>query len=83
MSATGSPVSMSLGQLGKKYSGPGTVTGDFGIVHALQATVATLTDSTSASSPDVDVPIPAGDSVFGRFSQVDITSGFVICYNAI
>jgi hypothetical protein len=90
MLGSGSPVSLSLGQLGSLYiTDTGAHAGDWGAITALEATVvATLVsgfrqDGTTAvvAGTLTSVPIPSGCTIFGRFTSITLASGKVLAYN--
>ena len=55
-------------------------TGDFDAITALEvAVIATLVSSTITGTL-TSVPLPAGVTIFGRFSSIDLASGKVIAY---
>ncbi len=61
-----------------------THTGKFGEIQALSATVvATIVTVSPGILTGVvtAIPIPAGTSIFGNFTEITLTSGKVIAYN--
>jgi hypothetical protein len=64
--------------------GTTAVTGKFGEIYALSATVVAALTSVSPGQLTGDataLPIPAGSSIFGNFTSITLTSGKVIAYN--
>ena len=77
--------SFSLGQYGAVYeSGTTLVEGAFGCITALEDSAFTLLTSANWSgdgSPTyVGLPLKTGVSIFGSFTQFQLTSGKVIAY---
>lgn len=68
--------------LGAVYiSGTDTVTGKFGAIQALEATVlASGTVSDDITGTLTSLPIPVGTTIYGTFTAVKLTSGKVLAY---
>jgi len=82
MFGQGAPQSLSLGQLGGIVIADTEVhTGDWGILHALTAVVFTAVTSSTLSGSLAGVTLYGGDTIFGRFSSIQLTSGTLIAYN--
>ena len=90
MLGKGSPVSLSLGQLGSLYiTDTGAHSGDWGAITAVaDAVIGTLVSGKAHDGvTDVmkgtltSVPLPAGVTIFGRFITITLASGKVIAYN--
>jgi hypothetical protein len=77
-----SEVSMRSG--GKIITGTTEVTGKFGAIQALSATVVAAATTVSPGKlvgTMAALPIPAGTTIFGNFTSITLTSGTVIAYN--
>ncbi len=55
--------------------------GDFDAITALEATVVATLVSSNLTGTLTSVPIPAGCTIYGRFSSIDLASGKVIAYH--
>ncbi len=58
-------------------------TGDFDAITALEVAVIATLVSDNISGTLTSVPLPAGVTIYGRFSSIDLASGKVIAYNRI
>ncbi len=58
-------------------------TGDFDAITALETAVIAELISDNITGTLTSVPLPAGATIYGRFSSIDLASGKVIAYNRI
>jgi len=73
---------MMFGQLGSRYieaAGTGESGEVYKVITALEATVVTLVQP-KGDATLTDLPIPAGVTVYGKFTSVSVTSGSVLAY---
>lgn len=77
-------IAASMGQFGGVYSGPATKTPASGFVFVafkvLTTAVVTCTGNISGLTA---IEIPAGETIPGRFTSVEIVSGSVILYQGV
>lgn len=70
-------------QLGGRYiTDTAAYTGDFDAITAVSVAVAALVSSTITGTLSA-VDIPAGVTIFGRFSSITLASGKVMAYNRV
>ena len=74
--------SFSLGQYGAQYMHEAeTTVGSFGAIQALENSVVNLSSSNwSCEDSTEDIPIPAGLTIFGNFSDITVNSGKILAY---
>lgn len=68
------------GERGSRYlAGSGTLTGPYEAITALEASTVTVV---AANNPDTmtAIPIPAGCTIFMKFTTITWVSGKMICY---
>ena len=66
---------------GTYITGTDPVTGSFYAITAIEATVIAALISSNLEGTLTSVPVPAGCTIYGRFSSIDLASGKVIAYN--
>ncbi len=72
------------GELGGIYiTDTNAHTGDFDAITALETAVIAELISSNITGTLTSVPLPAGVTIYGRFSSVDLASGKVIAYNRV
>lgn len=81
-------IEVTLQQGGKYIADTATHTGNWRAITALEAAVAALTVSDDQSDMGgfiqgtlSAVPIPAGCTIYGSFTSIDLASGKVLAYN--
>ena len=73
--------SFSLGQYGANFMVTGDSNeGSWGAIQALEVAVLDLTSSNWTATAETAVPLPAGVTIFGDFSEIAVTSGKVLAY---
>lgn len=74
--------SIALGQYGAVYeSGDTAVSGDFAAILALEATTFTsLTASNWSGDALAGLVVPAGTTIYGKFTAFTLSSGRVVAY---
>ena len=76
--------SLSLGQFGAVYkTAAGSLSGGpWGSIQATAAAVVDVTASNWTGDATTAVDIPAGETIFGNFTAITLTSGKIIAYKS-
>jgi len=76
--------SLSVGQYGAVFkTSAGALTGGpWGSIQATATAVVNVTASNWTGDATTAVDIPAGETIFGNFTAITLTSGKIIAYNA-
>ena len=74
--------SLSLGQYGAVYktAAAALTGGPWGSIQATAAAVVSVTASNWTGDATTSVDIPAGETIFGNFTAITLTSGKIIAY---